>query len=114
MPLRDNLEAWLLPYRNAKGYIFPQVKKQTTETLRLEGVTKLDWVNNGLRHSYATHRMAEVGNAGQVAEEMGTSIGRIKANYDAVPADIDPKAYFGMVPDISASAKVFDLQGNAL
>ena len=35
---------------------------------------------------------------GQLAEEMGTSIAMIRKHYDAVPADVEPEDYFGIMP----------------
>ena len=107
VPLRANLMAWLLPWRNATGYLYPEGADQSRETERIERVLKLPWDNNALRHSYGTHRNAELGNAGQLAEEMGTSVPMIRKNYDAVPADIEPKDYFGISP--GAGAKIIDL-----
>ena len=105
VPLRDNLKAWLLPWRNATGFLYEPGADQSLETERLGKLKDargrslgLEWDNNALRHSYGTHRNAEIGNAGQLAEEMGTSIAMIRRHYDAVPADIEPTEYFGIAP----------------
>ena len=84
-----------MPWRQAGGYVYPEVCAPSNETKQLTAATELPWFKNGLRHSAATHLMAELGNAALVGERLGTSVGQIKANYAAVPADIDPKAYHG-------------------
>ena len=118
VPLRENLLQWLLPYRNATGYLYPEGAEQRIETERLERLKDakgrslgLVWDANALRHSYGTHRNAEISNAGQVAEEMGTSVQRIRENYDAVPADIEPDEYFGIIPGGGAEIIEFPAQG---
>ncbi len=49
--------------------------------------------------------MAQLGNAAEVTERLGTSVDRIKVNYDAVPADIDPAAYFGIMSSGAADER---------
>ena len=118
VPLRENLLRWLLPYRRATGYLYPEGAEQRIETERLERLKDakgnslgLVWDANALRHSYGTHRNAEISNAGQVAEEMGTSVQRIRENYDAVPADIEPEEYFGIIPGPGAGIIQFPALG---
>lgn len=97
VPLRENLRAWLAPWREARGYLYPSGADQSKETARFAELG-LEWDNNVLRHSYATHRNAEIGNAGQLAEEMGNSIQMVRRHYDAVPRDVEPEDYFGLLP----------------
>ena len=52
-----------------------------------------------------------MGNAGQVAEELGTSVSRIKAINDAVPTDIYPKAYYGIQPEAGTARKSLGFDG---
>ena len=113
VPLTANMQAWLLPWRQATGFVYPEVCAPSNETKRLSRATGLPWFKNGLRHSAATHLMAELGNAAEVAERLGTSVGRIKANYDAVPADIDPAAYYAISPGEKAEdgRKVLGMDG---
>ena len=128
VPLRANLLEWLLPWRNSTGYLYPETADQSRQTKkfeegrrtwneeaqRFERGPKLAWDPNALRHSYGTYRNAELGNAGQLAEEMGTSVAMIRKHYDAVPADIEPQQYFGIRPDKAHARKVIGMDGKAL
>ena len=107
----QNLLEWLLPWRNAKGHVFEDRSNQMMEIRRLKRRTGLNWNANALRHSYGTNRNAEMGNAGQLAEEMGTSITMIRRHYDAVPADIEPADYFGIMPGETAKIIPLPTQG---
>ena len=128
VPLRANLLEWLLPWRNATGYLYAEgddqseqtakfeagIKVWNPETARYDRGPKLAWDNNALRHSYGTHRIAELGNAGVLAEEMGTSVQMIRKHYDAVPADVEPGVYFGIRPDPAHARKIIGMDGSAL
>lgn len=125
VPLRANLLEWLLPWRKVTGFLYGHGADQSDMTQifakgpvvgrdeRGEAIraAPLPWDKNALRHSYGTHRNAEISNAGQLAEEMGTSVSMIRKYYDAVPADVDPKTYFGVRPDVSHTSKIIRFAG---
>jgi integrase len=122
VPMLDNLIAWLLPWRNARGPVIPEGRRYDNEVRRLKklsaSLTKkakadplnyhhpipgLTWRRNAHRHSYGSYRMAMVKNAGQVREEMGNSIAMIDNNYNEPQFEEDALHWFSVFPDESAA-----------
>jgi integrase len=62
-----NLAAWLAPYANAQGKVFPGQKRVYHNAIA-ELVARLgfDWPQNGLRHSFASYHLAKFENAAQL------------------------------------------------
>ncbi len=106
IPIQPNLAQWLTPYAGRKGPIFTREK---AENVALKLARKLldAWPANGLRHSYASYRVAATGDLARVALEMGNSPAVIKKNYQSVRTPdgrvVTPemaKAYFAIAPKI--------------
>lgn len=78
----DNLALWLAPYaiQISKGdkLIAPNFRKRL-ETFRIS--CKIDWIENGLRHSYGTYKYALSENEYETAKQMGNSPAVLKNNY---------------------------------
>jgi len=72
VPVYDALAAWLASYADRTGNVWQGAHRDfcagQENTPRAAGVT---WKKNGLRHSYASYRFAQTGDAGRVAGELG-------------------------------------------
>jgi len=70
VPIQPNLAAWLRAYSGMTGRVMPP--DQRARMKRVRGDAKLArWPQNGLRHSYASYRLADIHDAPRVASELG-------------------------------------------
>jgi integrase len=70
VPVQGNLAAWLRPYATVKGHVVPVGARRKLGRVRnTAGLTR--WPKNGLRHSFASYRLAATHDAPRVASELG-------------------------------------------
>ena len=84
VPILPNLKAWLEPLKQAAGSVGPNVEHLTNFSRNISVACKaagVDMVGNGLRHSFASYRLASVKSADQVALEMGNSPRKLFQHY---------------------------------
>ena len=70
VPIQPNLAAWLQPYSGMTGLVVPVGARRKLARVR-EAAKLTRWPNNGLRHSFASYRLAAIHNAPQVSAELG-------------------------------------------
>jgi integrase len=70
IPIQQNLSAWLRPYSGMTGDVVPEGARGKLERVR-EAAKLARWPNNGLRHSFASYRLAAIHDAPRVAAELG-------------------------------------------
>jgi integrase len=70
VPIQPNLVAWLRPYAAMKGPVAPEGSREKID-LAFEAAKIVRWPVNGLRHSYASYRLAVTHDAPRVASELG-------------------------------------------
>jgi integrase len=70
IPIQPNLAAWLRPSSELTGRVVPAGARAKIERARTAAGLKR-WPNNGLRHSFASYRLAAIGDAPRVAHELG-------------------------------------------
>jgi integrase len=80
VPVKDNLKAWLMPYRQKSGKVCP-VNCTSTLLPRIVKSAKVQWKKNAFRHSGISYRIAESGDIARVADESGNSVQVIRSNY---------------------------------
>lgn len=69
VPIPPNLARWLAPH-TARGAVVPvNARKKLDAVRKAAGVTS--WPKNGLRHSFASYRLAAIHDAPRVATELG-------------------------------------------
>jgi integrase len=111
VPISDNLAAWLAPYREKTGPVIDAARRadryigQTGRLVRgIEALIGDDvtWPSNGLRHSYASYRMALIRNANQLVEEMGNSIAIVRKHYCVPRPKSEGESWFALYPATSA------------
>jgi integrase len=70
VPIQPNLAAWLQPYSGMIGRVMPPNPRARMKRVRkAAGLAR--WPLNGLRHSYASYRLADIHDAPRVASELG-------------------------------------------
>jgi len=104
VPVADNLAAWLAPYAERKGKVWPHTSigfyKAQLATAKAAGV---DWKQNALRHGFASYRLAQTQNAGQTALECGNSPKIIFAHYRELVKPADALKWFAVAPEMPAN-----------
>lgn len=114
-PVTANLKSWLAPIHRKAGRVFAVSTSGGNLTERLQKLAKkaglTGWKKNGLRHSFISHRVADIQNVSQVALECGNSPAIIFANYRALVTAAEAKKFFAVLPapvenvtDLSAAA----------
>jgi len=101
VPILPALRAWLEPHAQTTGPVIPQYSGDApllrAFRLALEPL-KVELVHNGLRHSYASYRLAAVQSAEQVALEMGNSPKKLFQNYRELVTPAQAEKWFSVVP----------------
>ncbi len=92
-----NLRAWLAPYRGRKGFIYEV--DPSTDRANCCKAAGVQWKANAHRHSFASYRLEQTKNAGQVALEMGNSPGVVLRSYADVVHAEDAARYWGIIPE---------------
>ena len=114
VPMADNLAAWLADYSSRQqGKVWPgesilfykrqqQVALATgveaDEAASVKAQKPLEWKGNALRHSYASYRFAQTGDAGRVAGECGNSAAVIHRHYRELVKPADAQRWFDVKP----------------
>jgi integrase len=98
VPIQPNLAAWLRPYAPMKGHILPRGARGKLDRVR-EAARLLKWPNNGLRHSFASYRLAAIHDAPRVATELGhTSPQMLYSTYREVVRPEEAERYWEIKP----------------
>ena len=94
----ENLVAWLKSVDVEKeGSICP-ASRPNKETSRAAEAAGVEWVQNGLRHSYISYQMALSRDAAGVAEQCGNSADEIQSSYKANALESEAKRWFSIMP----------------
>jgi integrase len=118
VPMKDNLAAWLANYGGRTGNIWrgtheefydaqqvtaaaSEVKADAEKGIAAQKPVK--WKANGLRHSFASYRFAESGDAGRVAGECGNSASVIHKHYRELVKPADAQRWFNVKPESPAN-----------
>jgi integrase len=109
VPIQPNLAEWLLPYSGAKGPLVPVGARDKLERVRKEaGLAR--WPKNGLRHSFASYRLAAIHDAPRVASELGhTSPQMLYNTYRELVLPEEAERYWKIEPQ-AASQNVVAFQ----
>ena len=86
VPISDTLYAFLNPYAKESGWVCPHYSHDSTLSQEFSQAwdkagIKIEKIDNGFRHSYASYRIEEVKSLPQVAWEMNTSERKLRDNY---------------------------------
>jgi integrase len=97
--IQPNLREWLLPLRQQKGKVTPQLGfRQSFEQAR-EAAGINEWPENALRHSFASYHLAHFKNAASTALELGHHDSRITfAHYRELVRPKEAARYWSIKP----------------
>ncbi len=111
VPILRALRAWLEPHAQATGSVVPQywgnapLLRAFRQALK---PLKVEMVQNGLCHSFASYRLAAVHSADQVALEMGNSPRKLFQNYRGLVTPAQAHKWFSVMP--ARPGKVVSIQ----
>jgi integrase len=106
IPIQPNLAAWLRPYSGMKGSVVPEGARGKLDRVR-EAAGLLKWPNNGLRHSFASYRLAAIHDAPRVASELGhTSPQMLYSTYRELVLPEEAERYWKIDPERGEAGKV--------
>jgi integrase len=93
-----NLREWLRPYAGMTGAVVPgNARKKLALVRKAAGLAR--WPNNGLRHSFASCRLAAIHDAPRVASELGhTSPTMLYSTYREIVLPEEAERYWKLEP----------------
>ena len=98
VPIQPNLAAWLRPYNGMSGRVVPQGYRKKLERVR-KASDLARWPQNGLRHSFASYRLAAIHDAPRVASELGhTSPQMLYNTYRELVLPEEAERYWRIAP----------------
>jgi integrase len=100
--MQPNLREWLRPYAGMTGAIVPvNARKKLDGICEAAGLVR--WPKNGLRHSFASYRLAAIHDAPRVASELGhTSPHMLYSTYRELVMPEEAQRYWKIVPATGA------------
>jgi integrase len=103
VPIQPNLEAWLRPYSGLAGEVVPEGARGKMDRVR-KGASLSRWPKNGLRHSFASYRLAAIHDAPRVASELGhTTPQLLYSTYRELVRPEEAQAYWKIEPAAEAA-----------
>jgi integrase len=103
IPIQPNLAAWLRPYSGMKGSVVPEGARGKLDLVR-KAAGLVRWPNNGLRHSFASYRLAAIHDAPRVAAELGhTSPQMLYSTYRELVLPEEAERYWEIKPAAEAA-----------
>ena len=114
VPILPPLVEWIQPFVQASGavlnYSLPvclaeafATVAQKASKVRAAGSLPFRWKQNGLRHSYASYRLAITNDAAQVSLELGNSPLKLFSNYRKVVTRSQAIAWFNVMPTTASN-----------
>ena len=111
--IQPNLAAWLRPYRGMNGRIVPEGARKKLDRVR-KAAHLARWPNNGLRHSFASYRLAAIHDAPRVAVELGhTSPQMLYSAYRELVLPEEAERYWKIVPAAESNVVAFGVSASA-
>jgi integrase len=103
VPIQPNLAAWLQPYSGMTSRVVPAGARR--KLARVREAAKLPcWPCNGLRHSFASYRLAAIHYAPRVSAELGhTSPQMLYSTYRELVLPQEAERYWNIVPTEGAA-----------
>jgi integrase len=107
VPIQPNLMAWLRPYSGMEDRVVPAGARRKLDRVRKQaGLMK--WPLNGLRHSFASYRLAAIHDAPRVAAELGhASPQMLYSTYRELVLPEEAERYWQIAPTSEANVVAF-------
>ena len=102
IPIQPNLAEWLRPYAAMKNSVVPEgARGKLDRVCKAAGLSR--WPNNGLRHSFASYRLAACYDAPRVAGELGhTSPQMLYSTYRELVLPEEAQRYWKLISESKA------------
>jgi integrase len=98
IPIQPNLAAWLAPLQRKSGPVVPAGARKKLLAAR-KAAELVKWPRNGLRHSFASYRLAAIHDAPRVSTELGhTSPQMLYSTYREVVRPEEAERYWKIAP----------------
>jgi integrase len=98
--IQSNLAEWLRPYAAMKGSVVPEGARGKLDRV-CKAANLSRWPVNGLRHSFASYRLAATHDAPRVASELGhTTPQMLYSIYRELVLPEEAERYWKMVPEV--------------
>lgn len=97
VPIQPNLARWLEPYAQPTGLVC-KLATINQKASAFSKSLKIDWPHNGLRHSYASYRLAQCKSAAEVSLEMGNSPQMVFRHYREVVTAVESQKWWTVAP----------------
>jgi integrase len=105
--MQTNLREWLRPYAEMTGPVVPANSRKKLDLVRKAGGIRR-WPKNGLRHGYASYRLAATHDAPRVASDLGhASPQMLYSTYREVVLPSEAERYWKIEPDKEANVIAF-------
>jgi integrase len=105
--IQPNLREWLRPYAEMTGHVVPANSRKKLGLVR-KTAKLARWPKNGLRHGYASYRLAAIHDAPRVASELGhTSPQMLYSIYRELVLPEEAKRYWQIAPHKAANVVAF-------
>jgi len=109
--IQPNLARWLAPYSAMTGAVVPVNARKKLDGVRKAAGLKR-WSKNGLRHSFASYRLAMTNDAANVASELGHSTSQmLYSTYRELVLPEEAERYWEIAP-MTPSLNVIPLKRN--
>src|SRR5437868_6757404 len=112
--IQPNLAQWLAPYSAMTGAVVPSNSRKKLDAVRKEARLQR-WSKNGLRHSFASYRLAAINDAAAVAAELGHSTSQmLYSTYRELVLPEEAERYWKIAPSLqAANVLAFEMQRRA-
>jgi integrase len=98
VPMQPALMSWLRPYSGMNGRVVPAGARKKLDRVR-KAAKLAHWPKNGLRHSFASYRLAAIHDAPRVAAELGhTSPQMLYSTYRELVLPEEAERYWNIGP----------------
>jgi len=99
VPISTNLALWLLPHALKGGLLFKgHATRFLGKVTRLAPECDFEWPQNGLRHSFASYRLAVCKSAAEVALEMGNTPRVVFQSYRELVSRASSEQWWSISP----------------
>jgi hypothetical protein len=105
--IQPNLEKWLDVIRQPAGRVVPYANV-SNEVMALCKKAGVQSKHNGLRHSYASYRIAILQDPARVAHEMGNSTRIVTKHYQELVTPEQAQTWFAIAPEQAANTIPFN------
>ena len=96
--IQPNLAQWLAPYSAVSGTVVPSNSRKKLDRVR-KAAGLHHWSKNGLRHSFASYRLAATNDAAAVAAELGHSTSQmLYSTYRELVLPEEAERYWNITP----------------